>query len=48
MWTEITRPDDEHTGRRYASDATDAEWSHIAPLLPPATPGGRPEQWELG
>ncbi|SDH20620.1 hypothetical protein SAMN05421742_1161, partial [Roseospirillum parvum] len=26
MWTEITRPQYERTGQRYASDATDAEW----------------------
>ena len=25
MWTEITRPDYERTGRRYASDATDED-----------------------
>jgi len=42
MWTEITRPKYERSGRRYASDATDAEWSHIAPLLPTAKRGGRP------
>jgi len=44
MWSEITRPEYERTGRRYASDATDEEWSHIAPLLPPAKPGGRPRK----
>jgi transposase len=42
MWTEIIRPRYERSGRRYAGDATDAEWSHIAPLLPSAKPGGRP------
>ena len=47
LWTEITRPDYERTGRRYASDATDEEWSHIAPLLPPAKPGGRPRTTDL-
>lgn len=26
----------------YPSDVTDAEWDIIAPLLPPAKPGGRP------
>ena len=26
----------------YPSDVTDAEWNVIAPLLPPAKPGGRP------
>ena len=47
MWTEITRPHYERSGRRYASDATDAEWSHIAPLLPSAKPGGRPRTMNL-
>ncbi len=47
MWTEITRPDYERSGRRYASDATDEEWSHIAPFLPPAKSGGRPRTTDL-
>ena len=47
MWTEISLPDYERTGRRYASDATEEEWSHIAPLLPPAKPGGRPRTTNL-
>ena len=47
MWTEIIRPRYERSGRRYASDATDAEWSHIAPLLPSAKPGGRPRTTNL-
>jgi len=25
---------------RYPSDLTDAEWAHVAPLIPPAKPGG--------
>jgi len=28
--------------KRYPSDLTDAEWMVIAPLIPPAKPGGRP------
>ena len=28
--------------KRYPSDLTDAEWQRIAPLIPPAKPGGRP------
>ena len=47
MWTEITRPQYERKGRRYASDATDAEWSYIAPLLPLPKPGGRPRTTNL-
>jgi putative transposase len=26
----------------YPSDLTDAEWSILEPLIPPAKPGGRP------
>jgi putative transposase len=28
--------------KRYPSDLTDAQWERIAPLIPPAKPGGRP------
>jgi putative transposase len=28
--------------RAYPSDLTDAEWAILAPLVPPAKPGGRP------
>lgn len=28
--------------KRYPSDLTDAQWARIAPLIPPAKPGGRP------
>ncbi len=30
---------------RYSTDGTDAEWRVIAPLIPAAKPGGRPEQY---
>lgn len=30
--------------RRYPSDLTPAQWRHIAALLPPPRPGGRPEK----
>jgi putative transposase len=33
--------------RRYPSDLSDAEWALLAPLLPPATPGGRPRSTDL-
>jgi putative transposase len=26
----------------YPSDLSDAQWQHIAPLIPPVKPGGRP------
>ena len=31
----------------YPSDLTDSEWSLLAPLLPPAKPGGRPRRVDL-
>jgi transposase len=40
-WTEITRPQYQRDGLRYASDTTDAEWAVIEPHLPPATARGR-------
>lgn len=33
--------------RWYATDLTDNEWAIIAPLLPPAKPGGRPRSTDL-
>ena len=41
-WTEITRRKYRRDGLRYASHLTDAEWALIEPLLPPASPLGRP------
>jgi putative transposase len=35
------------TRRRYDTDLTDAQWHLIAPLLPPAKPGGRPRSVDL-
>lgn len=46
-WTEITRPQYERSGRRYASDASDEEWALIAPLLPPRRAVGRPRTTDL-
>jgi transposase len=45
MWTPTTRQRYSRTGRRYASDLTDAEWALIAPLLPAACGRGRPRSW---
>ena len=47
MWTEITRPQYQRDGLRYASDTTAAEWAVIAPLMPAAHEGrGRPRTTE--
>ena len=40
-WTDITRPRYCRVCARYPSDLSDEEWQLIAPLLPPARPGGR-------
>jgi transposase len=46
-WTEITRPNYERAGLRYASDPTDAEWNLIEPLLPLRSRLGRPRTTDL-
>ena len=46
-WTEITRPQYEWNGRRYASDASDEEWALITPLLLPRRAVGRPRTTDL-
>jgi transposase len=47
MWTEITRPQYQRKGLRYASDVTEAEWQVIAPQLPAAKLLGRPRKTAL-
>jgi len=41
MWTPEHRLAADRRGLRYPSDLTDAEWALVAPLIPPAKPGGR-------
>jgi transposase len=41
MWTNENRAKYDRAGLRYPSDLTDAEWAHIASLIPPAKRGGR-------
>src|SRR6266436_7912189 len=40
MWTHENRPKYNRDHLRYPSDLTDAEWSHVELLIPPAKPGG--------
>jgi len=40
MWTTENRLKDYRAQLRHPSDLTDAEWGHIAPLIPPARRGG--------
>ncbi len=46
-WTELTRRQYERSGGKYASDATDAEWELVAPLMPAARRIGRPRTTHL-
>jgi transposase len=40
MWTDENRARYDRSKLRYPSDLTDAEWSLVAPLIPPAKRGG--------
>ena len=33
--------------REYSTDLSDAEWAVLAPLIPPAKPGGRPRTTDM-
>lgn len=46
-WTETTRVEYDRRSLRYASDATDGEWSLIAPFMPPRSKLGRPRLTNL-
>ena len=46
-WTETTRRDYDRRSLRYASDATDGEWSLIAPFMPRPSKVGRPREVDL-
>ncbi len=46
-WNDTARVEHRRNNARYPSDLTDREWALIAPLLPPAKPGGRPRTTEL-
>ena len=41
MWTVEQRQAHDRAGLRYPSDLTDAEWTLVAPFIPPAERGGR-------
>ena len=40
MWTTQNRKRYDRSQLRYPSDLTDDEWAYVAPLIPPAKPGG--------
>ena len=47
MWTKEHRARYKRSDERYPSDLTDGEWAHLAPLVPPAKPGGRPRDTNM-
>src|SRR5713101_3345422 len=47
MWTEEHRRLYRREGEGYPSDLRDAEWARLAPLIPEASPGGRPRKTDI-
>ena len=47
MWTQENRPRYNRDHLRYPSDLTDEEWAVVAPLIPPARPGGRKRDTDM-
>lgn len=47
MWTAEQRAQHRQTGVGFPSDLTDAEWDRLAPLVPAASPGGRPRKTDM-
>jgi len=47
MWTEEHRRIYRCEGSGYPSDLRDAEWARLAPLIPEASPGGRPRKTDM-
>jgi hypothetical protein len=47
VWTEKHRRIYRREGGGYPSDLRDAEWARLEPLIPGATPGGRPRKTDM-
>lgn len=47
MWTAEHRAAHGQAGAGFPSDLTDPEWERLAPLIPPAKPGGRPRGTDM-
>ena len=47
MWTDEHRATYQRAGGRFPSDLTDGEWERLQPLIPDATPGGRPRKTDM-
>jgi putative transposase len=47
MWTDEHRKTYRREGIGFPSDLTDPEWMVLGPLIPDATPGGRPRKTDM-
>jgi transposase len=47
MWTDEHRAIYQREGGQFPSDLTDGEWGRLQPLIPEATPGGRPRKTDM-
>src|SRR3989304_10188498 len=47
MWTDEHRAVYRRECERFPSDLTDAEWDLLKPLIPDASPGGRPRKTDM-
>src|SRR6202022_1265434 len=47
MWTEEHRAIYRREGKGFPSDLRDAEWVRLEPLIPQASPGGRPRKTDM-
>jgi transposase len=47
MWSNENRARYDRSRLRYPSDLTDAEWGHVAPLIPPGKRGGNQRQVDV-
>jgi transposase len=47
MWTKEHRRIFWQEGNGYPSDLKDAEWARLEPLIPEASPGGRPRKTDM-
>src|ERR1700682_2198358 len=47
MWTEEHRRTYRREGDGYPSDLRNAEWARLEPLIPKASPGGRPRKTDM-
>ena len=47
MWTTEQQAIHRWEGERFPSNLTDAAWEHLAPLIPPVSPVGRPRKTDM-